>query len=99
MREIATFSRSITRTAGTALGITVAATPLPTGVGALTPPDAGGEVVMTILAVPDESVVPANCDCNSNYKHKLYITDVLENGPNWHYLDMYQKWIRFVAFP
>jgi len=51
-------------------GTTVAETPLATGVGAVTPPDAGGDVVMTMLAVPDESDVPGNWDCSSNYKYQ-----------------------------
>jgi len=43
-------------------GTTVADRPLPTGVGEVTLPDAGGDVVMRMLAVLDESVCPANCD-------------------------------------
>ena len=65
MREIATFSRSTSRT-DMLPGTTVAETPLPTGVGAVTPADAGGEVVMTMFAEPDESDVPDNCDWSSN---------------------------------
>jgi len=67
IREMATFSRSTSRT-GTVPGITAAETPLPTGVGEVTPPDAGGDVVITMLAVPDESADPANCDWSSNYR-------------------------------
>ena len=59
IREIATFSRSTSRT-GVVAGITVADTPLPMGVGDVALLDAVGDVVMTMLAAPDESVVPAN---------------------------------------
>ena len=69
IREIATFSRSTSRT-GIVAGTTVADTPLLTGVGVVTLLDAGGDVVMTMLAVPDESAVPANCDWSSNYRGK-----------------------------
>jgi len=44
-------------------GITAADTPLVMGVGEVTPADAaGGDVVMTMLAGPDESADPANCE-------------------------------------
>jgi len=58
IRDIATFSRSTSLT-GIVPGTTAAETPLPTGAGEVTPPDAGGDVVMTMLAVPDVSADPA----------------------------------------
>jgi len=67
MREIATFSLSTRRTDMLPGGITVAEL-TPTGVcsGAAMPADAGGDVVMTMLAVPDASDVPESCDCSSS---------------------------------